>query len=80
MMAFLFRSFEDSVPGVSVSPFRPLCSRLPSTNVSRPSSSDCRVVRFYQLILFADMAAITAGWLLVYYIAGGIGSAIGGGA
>ncbi|KAI5449653.1 hypothetical protein NCC49_004203 [Naganishia albida] len=25
------------------------------------------------------MAAITAGWLLVYYIAGGIGSAIGGG-
>jgi len=26
-----------------------------------------------------DMAAITAGWLLVYYIAGGIGSAIGGG-
>ena len=29
--------------------------------------------------LFTDMAAITAGWLLVYYIAGGIGSAIGGG-
>lgn len=31
------------------------------------------------MIRFLDMAAITAGWLLVYYIAGGIGSAIGGG-
>lgn len=29
--------------------------------------------------LFTDLAAITAAYLTVYYLAGGIGSAIGGG-